>query len=387
MVLLLVEFLVLILANAAPGTKLPSLATCEALLFDRATKVKETLRPLVQLPLALAGRDDAAILLHHRFDRDAAPYHAPLRLTVDAPDLYLHDFMITTADGQYSVLQGAAEDLIDHARFLLSTADADRFSFEVLDQSVAEGWDQSTATVRLNRSIRATTHEIVKVLDLHKIDGLNVYDSERDTVLRAIRRPELLDDLGLESLGIRVQKRFDAADFSSGAHAWHEGPLTLLSDAAFAKLLDLEDAVANPTPSLGAKFARALGLDGRGPCRYVFVPAPPPEMPTPNPEPEPEPVIMIAGAQPASNVHVLQVVPTPGRIMEGVRSLDELEREAIEKAVIYHGGHMSRVAESLKMGRSTLYRKLKEYDLVHLKPRKARKPRGPRLRRRLDAAE
>ncbi|MDB5561924.1 MAG: Fis family transcriptional regulator [Hyphomicrobiales bacterium] len=44
-------------------------------------------------------------------------------------------------------------------------------------------------------------------------------------------------------------------------------------------------------------------------------------------------------------------------------SLAELERQLIIFAIDHHAGRMSRVARALKIGRSTLYRKLKEYGL------------------------
>jgi DNA-binding NtrC family response regulator len=46
-----------------------------------------------------------------------------------------------------------------------------------------------------------------------------------------------------------------------------------------------------------------------------------------------------------------------------VRPLTELESEAIAFAIDYYGGQMSEVARRLGIGRSTLYRKLKEYNL------------------------
>jgi DNA-binding NtrC family response regulator len=47
-----------------------------------------------------------------------------------------------------------------------------------------------------------------------------------------------------------------------------------------------------------------------------------------------------------------------------VAALAEIERAAIEFAIEFHGGRMSRVARALKIGRSTLYRKLHEYGLA-----------------------
>lgn len=45
------------------------------------------------------------------------------------------------------------------------------------------------------------------------------------------------------------------------------------------------------------------------------------------------------------------------------RTLSELESDAIQSAITYHDGRMTKVARSLGIGRSTLYRKLKEYGL------------------------
>ena len=46
-----------------------------------------------------------------------------------------------------------------------------------------------------------------------------------------------------------------------------------------------------------------------------------------------------------------------------VAALADVERELIAFALRHHGGRMSRVARALGIGRSTLYRKLREYDL------------------------
>ncbi|MCF6343623.1 MAG: helix-turn-helix domain-containing protein, partial [Devosiaceae bacterium] len=43
--------------------------------------------------------------------------------------------------------------------------------------------------------------------------------------------------------------------------------------------------------------------------------------------------------------------------------LAELEKQLIIFALEKYKGHMSQIARSLKIGRSTLYRKLKEYGL------------------------
>jgi DNA-binding NtrC family response regulator len=58
--------------------------------------------------------------------------------------------------------------------------------------------------------------------------------------------------------------------------------------------------------------------------------------------------------------------PNPDRFLTErgeVTALADLERELIVFAIKHHAGRMSRVARALKIGRSTLYRKLREYGL------------------------
>jgi DNA-binding NtrC family response regulator len=45
-----------------------------------------------------------------------------------------------------------------------------------------------------------------------------------------------------------------------------------------------------------------------------------------------------------------------------VRPLEEMEAEIIRFAISYYRGQMSEVARRLKIGRSTLYRKLEDTD-------------------------
>jgi DNA-binding NtrC family response regulator len=56
----------------------------------------------------------------------------------------------------------------------------------------------------------------------------------------------------------------------------------------------------------------------------------------------------------------------PDRFLDAkgeVAPLPDLERELISFALRHYGGRMSKVARALKIGRSTLYRKLREYGL------------------------
>ena len=46
-----------------------------------------------------------------------------------------------------------------------------------------------------------------------------------------------------------------------------------------------------------------------------------------------------------------------------IRKFEEMESEIIRMAIARYDGHMSEVARRLGIGRSTLYRKLKEFGL------------------------
>jgi DNA-binding NtrC family response regulator len=64
-------------------------------------------------------------------------------------------------------------------------------------------------------------------------------------------------------------------------------------------------------------------------------------------------------APPATSPYALKVTDVAGNI----RKFDEMECEIIRMAISRYNGHMSEVARRLGIGRSTLYRKLKEYGL------------------------
>jgi DNA-binding NtrC family response regulator len=56
----------------------------------------------------------------------------------------------------------------------------------------------------------------------------------------------------------------------------------------------------------------------------------------------------------------------PVRILDArghLRTLEEIERDLIELAIGIYAGHMSEVARRLGIGRSTLYRKVREQGL------------------------
>ncbi|MET3924045.1 sigma-54 dependent transcriptional regulator [Devosia sp. 2618] len=70
---------------------------------------------------------------------------------------------------------------------------------------------------------------------------------------------------------------------------------------------------------------------------------------------------------PARQRAVIEMPSVPDRFLDPtgeIAALAEIERAAIVFAIAHHGGRMSRVARALKIGRSTLYRKLHEYGLA-----------------------
>jgi DNA-binding NtrC family response regulator len=65
-------------------------------------------------------------------------------------------------------------------------------------------------------------------------------------------------------------------------------------------------------------------------------------------------------------VHVPVTDPSAIRLVGDhgdIRPLDEVERETIRFAIQHYRGQMSKVARKLAIGRSTLYRKLKDLGL------------------------
>jgi DNA-binding NtrC family response regulator len=64
----------------------------------------------------------------------------------------------------------------------------------------------------------------------------------------------------------------------------------------------------------------------------------------------------------------------PGNHM---RKLEDIESEVIRMAISRYDGHMSEIARRLGIGRSTLYRKLKE---LGLEPAEGETPDGPEQR-------
>jgi DNA-binding NtrC family response regulator len=105
--------------------------------------------------------------------------------------------------------------------------------------------------------------------------------------------------------------------------------LTLAEFPQIAAQMEGFDVRIPPAP---APFARSEGL-GEPPPRIIQMPVR-----------DPNSLELVAGSD--------------------MRKLDELEREIIKFALAHYRGHMSEVSRKLGIGRSTLYRKLKDYGLI-----------------------
>jgi DNA-binding NtrC family response regulator len=90
------------------------------------------------------------------------------------------------------------------------------------------------------------------------------------------------------------------------------------------------------------------------------VAAPPPEAVAP------QPTLPAAPLSASEMLAALPVAAQPVRIVDDrghLRTLEEIERDLIQHAIEVYAGHMSEVARRLGIGRSTLYRKVREQGL------------------------
>ena len=83
-----------------------------------------------------------------------------------------------------------------------------------------------------------------------------------------------------------------------------------------------------------------------------------------------------AGMSPLSEGAKILQFPQPSMVGEDggkVRTINELESIAIENAIHEFGGNLTEAAKALGIGRATLYRKVKQYNID---PSSARKKRA-----------
>lgn len=80
------------------------------------------------------------------------------------------------------------------------------------------------------------------------------------------------------------------------------------------------------------------------------------------------------GSSPVTTMPASNVVPFPGAVSSnnGVATINDLEAQAIEKAIASFRGNLTEAAKALGIGRATLYRKVKLYNLDPSQARKRR---------------
>jgi transcriptional regulator of acetoin/glycerol metabolism len=74
---------------------------------------------------------------------------------------------------------------------------------------------------------------------------------------------------------------------------------------------------------------------------------------------------LISGSSPVTTDvggNVIQF-PTPTSASAGVQKMDEMEAYAIENAIVQYKGNLTEAAKALGIGRATLYRKVKQYQI------------------------
>ena len=81
--------------------------------------------------------------------------------------------------------------------------------------------------------------------------------------------------------------------------------------------------------------------------------------------------ILTTGNSPVTNVPANNVVQFPSG-HAGVATINDLEAQAIEKAIISFRGNLTEAAKALGIGRATLYRKVKLYNIDPSQARKRR---------------
>ncbi|HPU96456.1 MAG TPA: helix-turn-helix domain-containing protein [Candidatus Hydrogenedentes bacterium] len=122
-----------------------------------------------------------------------------------------------------------------------------------------------------------------------------------------------------------------------------------------------------------ADVAEAVALMRQGAFGYVLLPLQPGELDLMVSRAAAE-VPQAAGKAPHSKIIGPSISP-PDR--SGDASLRELEKTAILTAIRNAGGNKTRAARVLGIGRNTLWRKIREYNLEDLSPRRRRPHQKP----------
>lgn len=139
------------------------------------------------------------------------------------------------------------------------------------------------------------------------------------------------------------------------AHAW-PGNVRQLENAVFRAvvLAESDEIGVNEFPQIAAQLADYAVLQADPEHRAADIPLAFAEAPEHLAEPSPS--VMLSDTLPAHAAGCLGLLDAHGE----VRPLDDVESEIIRFAITHYRGQMSEVARRLRIGRSTLYRKLKD---------------------------
>lgn len=69
------------------------------------------------------------------------------------------------------------------------------------------------------------------------------------------------------------------------------------------------------------------------------------------------------GAHTVSSGYTGTVLSFPNSSEQGIQKMDDLEAKAIENAILQYKGNLTEAAKALGIGRATLYRKVKQYQI------------------------
>jgi len=70
-----------------------------------------------------------------------------------------------------------------------------------------------------------------------------------------------------------------------------------------------------------------------------------------------------SGTFPIDNIVLPTASAAPAATFASTLNLDELEKQAIERALAQYQGNLTRAAQALGLGRTTLYRKMARHGL------------------------
>ena len=233
------------------------------------------------------------------------------------------------------------------------------------------------AQVKLLRAIQESEVDPVGGKKSVRVD-IRIISATNKSLLDQVKRGEFREDLyyRLNVFPITLpplrQRREDIADLARGflaRFAAEEGRKLNGISAEAAALISGYDWPGNVRQLENAVFRAVVLADGNelGVAEFPQIAAQMEGFDVRIP-PAPPPLARseAAGEAPPRIIHMPVRDPNALELVSGsdMRKLDELEREIITFALAHYRGHMSEVSRKLGIGRSTLYRKLKDYGLI-----------------------